>query len=173
MNKNYILPGFVILVSFFYGLPNIIMTNKLGSDYNPLVISGKSPIARDEAFAYAPFVNYILEGKLFLRDAYVVEYANYPTPFLGETVPSLIFAALAKLTGSVEKAFIAADFIFPPIIFLLFYILISFFIKHKIMTLLKNQKLREKLGQNASIVVRNNYTTYHLANRLANFVYCL
>ena len=136
MNKSLkirvIVSFLVILVSFFYGLPNIIMTNKLGPDYNPLVISQKSPIARDEAFAYAPFVNYILEGKLFLRDAYVVEYANYPTPFLGETVPSLIFAALAKLTGSVEKAFIAADFIFPPIIFLLFYILISFFIKHKL-----------------------------------------
>ena len=64
-----ILSVLVILVSFIYGLPNIIMANKLGSDYNPLVISQKSPIARDEAFAYAPEVNYILKGHFFLKDA--------------------------------------------------------------------------------------------------------
>lgn len=122
----------IVLVSFIYGLPNIILFNRLGPDYNPLVISGKSPIARDEAFAYAPFVNYILKGKLFLKDAYVAEYANYPTPYLGETAPSIIFAALAQLTGSIEKSFIAADFIFPPIIFLLLYKLISLFINHKL-----------------------------------------
>ena len=43
-------------------------------------------------------------------------------------------------------------------------------LKHKIKTLLNDQKLRERLGQNASILVRNNYTTYHLAKRLANFI---
>ena len=130
-----ILSVLVILVSFIYGLPNIIMANKLGSDYNPLVISQKSPIARDEAFAYAPFVNYILRGNLFIRDAYVVEYANYPTPYLGETAPSLVFASLAKLSGSVENAFIIGDFIFPPMIFLLLYILAGLFIKHKLFAL--------------------------------------
>ena len=80
MNKllktQLILSSLIILVSFIYGLPNIIMINKLGSDYNPLVISDKSPIARDEAFAYAPFVNYILKGNLFLKEAYVAEYAD-------------------------------------------------------------------------------------------------
>jgi len=130
-----ILSFLVILVSFIYGLPNILMANKLGPDYNPLVISGKSPIARDEAFAYAPFVNYILRGNLFIRDGYVAEYANYPTPYLGETAPSLVFATLAKLSGSVENAFIIGDFIFPPIIFLLLYILAGLFIKHKFFAL--------------------------------------
>lgn len=125
----------IVLVSLIYGLPNIILFKKLGSDYNPLVISGKSPIARDEAFAYAPFVNYILRGNLFLKDAYVVEYSNYPTPYLGETAPSIVFASLAKLSGSVESAFIIGDFIFPPIIFLLLYILASLFIKHKLFAL--------------------------------------
>lgn len=121
----------IVLVSLIYGLPNIILFNKLGSDYNPLVISGQSPIARDEAFAYAPFVNYILNGNFYLKDVYVSEYANSPTPHMGETAPALIFAVLAQLTGSIEKAFTAADFIFPPSIFLLLYLLASFFIKHR------------------------------------------
>src|SRR3990167_2991918 len=43
-------------------------------------------------------------------------------------------------------------------------------LKHKIKTLLSDQKLRERLGQNVSKIVKNNYTTYHLAKRLANFV---
>lgn len=121
----------IVLVSLIYGFPNIILFNKLGSDYNPLVISGQSPIARDEAFAYAPFVNYILNGNFYLRDVYVTEFADFPTPYMGETAPALIFAVLARLTGSIEKAFIAADFIFPPIIFFLFYVLTSFFIKNR------------------------------------------
>jgi len=43
-------------------------------------------------------------------------------------------------------------------------------LKHKIKTLLKDQKIREKLGSSASILVENNYTTFHLAKRLANFI---
>src|SRR3989344_4781098 len=132
MNHKLMLASLIILVSLIYGLPNIILFNKLGPNYNPLVISDKSRIARDEAFAYAPFVNYILKGNFFLKDPYVAEYANYPTPYLGETAPSLVFASLAKLSGSVEKAFIIGDFIFPSIIFLLLYILAGLFIKHKL-----------------------------------------
>lgn len=122
----------IILVSIIYGLPNIVLLSKLGEDYTPLVISGGSPIARDEAFAYAPFVNYILKGHFFLKEAYVLEYANFPTPYIGETVPSLIIAALAKMTGSIERAFIVGDFIFPPIIFILIYSIGRQFIKNKL-----------------------------------------
>lgn len=132
MIRKLIITILIILVSVIYGLPNIILFSKLGEDYNPLMISGKSRIARDEAFAYAPFVNHILKGYLFLKDVYVAEYTNFPTPFLGETAPSIIFAILARFTGSIEKAFIVGDFIFPPIIFLLLYKLSSFFIKHKL-----------------------------------------
>ena len=132
MNNKLVISLLIILVSAIYGLPNIILFNKLGQNYNPLVISGDSRIARDEAFAYAPEVNYILKGHFFLKDAYVAEYSNYPTPFMGESAPSLVFALLAKLTGSVENAFIAADFIFPPIIFVLLYIITNIFIKNKL-----------------------------------------
>ena len=70
----------IILTALIYGLPNIILIRKLGADYNPLVISGNSPIARDEAFAYAQFVAYVNRGNIFLGDTYVKEYQNFPSP---------------------------------------------------------------------------------------------
>lgn len=121
MRQKVLISFFIVLVSLIYGLPNIILTAKLGEDYNPLVITSLSPIARDEAFAYAPFVNHILKGNFFVRDTYVYEYENFPTPYIGETAPALVFAFLSKLTGSIRNAFITADFIFPPIIFLMLY----------------------------------------------------
>lgn len=135
MSHKFILSLIIILVSVIYGLPNIILVYKFGQEYNPLPISGESPIARDEAFAYAPHVPQILKGNFFLKEAYTAEYANFPTPFLGETTPSLIFAILGLVTGSIEKAFVVADFIFPPIIFLLLYKLSTLFIKNKFFAL--------------------------------------
>lgn len=121
----------IITVAVIYGLPNIILNIKLEGDYTPLTITGNSPIARDEAFAYAPFVNYIQTGHFFVRDVYVSEYSNAPTPFIGESLPSAVFAILSALSGSIEKAFIIGDFIFPPIIFFLTFSLASFFLKNK------------------------------------------
>lgn len=129
--KKFILPTLIILTSIIYGLPHILLISKLGNSYTPFTLTG-SPIARDETYAYAPEVNYILKGHLFLKDAYVYEYSNYPTPFMGETAPSLVFALLSKLTGSIENAFIASDYIFPPIIFFLLYIVTNKLIKNRL-----------------------------------------
>ncbi len=122
----------IILTSLIYGLPHILLASRLGANYTPLTVSGQSRIARDEAFAYAPEVNYILKGNLFLKEVYVAEYKNFPTPFMGESAPALVFAILSRLTGSIENAFIAADFIFPSIVFLLLYIVANMFIKNKL-----------------------------------------
>lgn len=126
---------FVLLVSFVYGLPHLLMGFKLGSDYNPLVLSADSPTSSDEAWAYAPLVNHILKGNLHLNEIYVYEYRNSPTPFLGETASALVFALLSKVTGSIPNAFIAGDFIFPPIIFLMFYFFIKSFVKNNVYSL--------------------------------------
>ncbi len=135
MKNKILVPLLIVFISIIYGLPNLILNSKLGSNYTPFTLSGKSPIARDETYAYAPFVNYILQGHLFLKDVYVAEYSKYPTPFMGESVPSIVFALLAKITGSIENAFIVADFIFPPIIFLLLFMLAKFFIKNRLYAL--------------------------------------
>lgn len=130
MKHKIILSAFIIIVSAIYGLPNIILAAKLGKDYQPLVIHKDSPIAKDETYAYAPQVKHILEGNLFMSEVYVSEYQNFPTPFLGESLPAILMAILAKLTGSLSGSFIAADFIFPPIIFLLLFIVTRLFIKN-------------------------------------------
>lgn len=129
MNK-IILSIFIILVSLIYGLPHIILFAKLGNDYQPLVINKESPIARDETYAYAPQVKHILEGNISVGEVYVREYQNLPTPFFGETLPSWLMAVLASITGSIPSAFIVADFIFPPIIFLLLLAIARIFIKN-------------------------------------------
>src|SRR3989344_4807762 len=43
-------------------------------------------------------------------------------------------------------------------------------LKDKIVYLLNNPQVASKLGNKASMLVKNNYTTYHLAKRLANFI---
>ena len=131
LNKIVLLV-FIIIVSLIYGLPNIILKFQLKENYNPLTISATSHVSRDETYAYAPLVKHILEGNFIIKDVYVEEYKDYPTPFVGETVPSLIFAFLSIITGSIENAFIAGDFIFPPIIFLLMYLLVRIFLKNNL-----------------------------------------
>lgn len=118
------------MVSAIYGLPNIILASKIKEDYKPLVVASGSPTARDEAFAYAPFVNFVNRGNLILKDTYSKEYASYSTPFTGETVPAIVFALISQLTGSIDQAFIVGDFIFPAIIFLLCYFLMKLFVKN-------------------------------------------
>lgn len=130
MKHKIVLSAFIILVSVIYGLPNIILTAKLGKDYQPLVITRESPYAKDETYAYAPQVKHILEGNISVGEVYVKEYQNLPTPFFGETLPSWLMAALASVTGSIPSAFIAADFIFPPIVFLLLLAITRIYIKN-------------------------------------------
>lgn len=128
--QNIALYLMIILVSLIYGLPHIILLAKNGNNYNPLVLSSKTRISRDKTYAYAPFVNYILKGNFPLKDVYVEEYKDYPTPFIGETFPAAVYAILSKVTGSVGNAFIAADFIFPPIVFLLLFLISKQYIKN-------------------------------------------
>lgn len=126
-----ILPAITLAVSILYGLPNLILFSKLGNDFTPFTLIG-SPIARDETFAYAPEVNYVYSNKSLLREVYSYEYKDSPTPFLGESAPAALLALLKAFTGSLEGAFIAADFIFPPIIFLAFYFFTKYFIKNNL-----------------------------------------
>lgn len=127
-----IVPILVLLTSIIYGLPHLILANDLGSSYDPISLSVTSPIARDEVFAYAPMVNFILNGNFPVSEIYVKEFEDFPTPFLGETLPATVMAFLARATGSIPNAFLAADFIFPPIVFVLLYLFSSIFLKNKL-----------------------------------------
>ena len=122
----------IVVVSIIYGLPNLILLERLGSSYTPFTLSATSPIARDEAFAYGPETNYVLSEKSFLKEIYTKEYRDLPTPFIGETASAIMLAVLAFISGSVENAFIISDFIFPPIVFLGFFYFTKIFVKNKL-----------------------------------------
>lgn len=126
----------ILLVSLTYGLPHIYSSHKLGNNYFSLLINKSSSTGVDELTLYAPAVKYILQGHIFLRDVYVFEYDGYPTPFIGESIPSIVMAFLSKITGTVDNAFIAADFIYPAIIFVLLYVFSSYFIKNRYFALI-------------------------------------
>lgn len=135
LKKNSLLTLLIILVSLIYGLGHFVAHQSSCDKLDLLCKTQFSRITRDEIFAYAPEVNYILNGNFPIKELYTQEYSNYPSPFLGETAPATLFAIISKLSGSIEKSLVIGDFIFPPIIFLLLYFFIRLFIKNKLFSL--------------------------------------
>lgn len=133
LHKNQgILTFFVILISLIYGLPHLILSSQFGSNYSPLELNEYvSRTTYDEFFYYSPLVNIFNKGNLTLADPYVYEYKNYASPYVGETLSALIILGISKLT-SFSNSFLVSDFIFPPIIFVLFYYLAKFFISNNL-----------------------------------------
>ncbi|MEK7581006.1 MAG: hypothetical protein AAB512_01865 [Patescibacteria group bacterium] len=127
-----LLPFLVILVSVIYGMPNVILYSRFKNEYTPFTLSSTSPIGRDESFAYGPEVNYILSERSLLKEIYIKEYSTMPTPFLGESASAATLSFFAFLTSSVPKAFIIADFIFPPVIFMGLYYFSCKFINNRV-----------------------------------------
>src|SRR3989344_5837490 len=128
--KRIILTLAIVYISIIYGLPHLILSAKFQGQYTPFTLSVHSGVATDETYGYAGFANIVNRGYLILKDRYVYEYSNYPTPLLADNIPSLILGFLAQLSGSVKKAFIISDFIFPPIVFLLVFIFTSYYIRN-------------------------------------------
>lgn len=125
MKSKFIFPIVLIGVSLLFGLPHLLVPVILGGDkYSPLGGgSGSQPaIATEEVYTYASEVQEILEGKFPVRDTQLSEYKQTPSPFSGETFPALFMAVLSKLTGSVERAFMVSDFLFPSISVFLVYL---------------------------------------------------
>jgi len=88
-------------------------------NYSPLVFNqATSNVTFDEAIFYAPKAREIIDGHWKLSDPFIWEYKKTPSPFVGETLPAIIMAGLAKLSGGVAEGFILADFIWPPLVFL-------------------------------------------------------
>lgn len=76
----------------------------------------------DEAVFYGPRANAAYQGPLVVGDISVAEYRTAPTPF--SLVNPAVLGVLGRLLGSVRRAFIVSDFIFPAAIFLLVYFIL-------------------------------------------------
>lgn len=108
-----------------FGLPHLVGFFRYGQQYRYLGVEKTDAVAMEETYTYAPRVREIMDkNQIFVRDPYVFENKNKPSPFLGETFPAYLIAFLAKIFDSVENAFIAADFLFPALIFLVIFMFI-------------------------------------------------
>ncbi len=127
-----------VAIGLVVGLPHILIPGIIApGKYDPLQLnsdSGGSSITMEEVYTYVPEVREILEGKFWVTDTQVAEYNGQPTPFVGETGLAWIMAGLAKLTGSIQNAFMVADFIFPAVTFLLVYAIVWLFTKSQVIS---------------------------------------
>ena len=118
-------------VSLVFGGVHIFLSLKIGNSYSPILLNSFIPsITSDETVAYAPKVREVFDGNLLLTDVYLKEHKTLPSPLIGENLPALIMGLLARISGSIPNAFIAADFIFPSISFIILSLLIFSFSKN-------------------------------------------
>jgi hypothetical protein len=111
-----------LIVSISFGLPHILIPIlQKGDSYTPLVVKNVSGLTWDETYLYAAKIKKVYDGNLICGDTDLVEYKNKLTPF--PILPSIVLGLLSHITGSVERTFILGDFLFPTIIFFMFYLL--------------------------------------------------
>ena len=112
------------MVSLMFGIPHLLIPALLGEGrvYTPFAVSGVSALTYDETSSYAAYVNYTLHHLAPPYDTDVFENENVPVPTT--MAPYAILAAAAALVGGVDRAFMLADFIVPPLALLILYALL-------------------------------------------------
>ena len=122
LDKKFIFAALAsaLAVSLIYGLPHFLIKNQLagqGKIYSPITVFSDG----DEAQIYAPFIKEAEEGKIFLGDPALKEHdKNFSLmPLSGP----LFLGLSARLVG-MGNIWILSDFLFPALIFLIFFILI-------------------------------------------------
>ncbi len=112
-----------LIIGFIHGVHNILIPRQLkriepDKIYYPMTFESNY----DVATFYAPRARAVMRGQINSGDIHLAEYPRAPSsvPFL----PSLILGGTAKLLGSLERAIIVTDFLFPAITFILAYLLI-------------------------------------------------
>jgi len=112
--------AFAVLIAFLFGLPHLLIPPQLhGRPYCPLVVDHASPLTKDET-SYAKYVQRAAQGHWCPGDTQAREYQQDPA-----VLPPLPFALLglvARLIG-VPRALILADFVLPPLLGLLVWLL--------------------------------------------------
>ena len=107
-----------ILVGFVYGSHHFFIPYFLGSqEYYP--VTGASQV--DMGLYYGPRARAVYEGQWFAGDISVIE--NKESPSMLPLLNPLILGGLGRIAGSLERAFILSDFLFPALIFLAVYAL--------------------------------------------------
>jgi len=108
-----------LLVGIVYGSHHFFILRELGAqrgDYRPLTFASHA-----DASVYGIRANAVYYGQLLAGDISMPEQAGNPAtlPLLNP----LLMGGLGRLLGSLDRALILSDFIFPPLIFILLYFL--------------------------------------------------
>jgi hypothetical protein len=113
-----------LVVSVLFGLPHLVIPALLGDNrvYTPFAVSGVSALTYDETSSYAAYVNYTLRHAAPPYDTDVFEDENVPVPTT--LAPYVMLAGAAAVLGGVDRAFIYADFILPPLALLIVFALL-------------------------------------------------
>ncbi len=120
-----------IAVSAVYGMHHLVLLRAAqtrGLHYHPIIVN------EDEALFTGAKAHAAQMGEIIVSDFNTVEHKDtrlYVLPFLSP----LIMGSIARVTDSIERAFIVGDFLFPPIIFLLFYALIFLLSRRRLLSL--------------------------------------
>ena len=106
-------------LSLVFGLPHLLIPAILGEGrvYTPFVVSGVSALTYDETSSYAAYVNYTLRHAAPPYDTDVFENEHVPVPIT--MAPYAILAGAAAVLGGVDRAFVLADFVIPPLALLI------------------------------------------------------
>ena len=108
------LPILVITVSLVYGSWHIFNAGFLAGKYYPVTGEGDTMFYGQRA--RAAYSGDWLAGDIAL-------WENQKSPVFLPILNPIIMGALGKIMGSLEKGFVASDFIFPPLIFAALYFL--------------------------------------------------
>lgn len=119
-----------LLISFIFGLPHLVTPFFLGNfkNYHPLAVNQVPIVTFEESYVYAAQAREVCDGHPLSADAHLAEYKNLPslTP-----LPLLFAGSLGCLIGSISAVFVISDFLFPPLIFLIVYLLLHSFTSNR------------------------------------------
>lgn len=111
-----------ILIGFIYGSHHFLVPHFLDSDtesYYPLTFDSAY---HDEVISYGARANAFYQKDFIVGDIRLFEYKDGPSwmPLLNPA----IMGGIGHLFGSLKNGFIASDFVFPPLIFIVVYFLL-------------------------------------------------
>ncbi len=125
----------LVLLAVLCSLPDWVGILKNNGDYTPFAVSPfVSALTFDETHAYAPPARrFMLTGTISAEtDNFEHRGLSAAIPF----IPPVILGAMGRLLGSLERAFIAADCIFPAALFLLLYLIAGTVVQQRDLRLL-------------------------------------
>jgi len=102
-----------VVLTVLFGWTHIAGLVRWGGAYTPFGVVGASAIVFDETVAYAAPVKESLEGRLLSGNPHGNSYKEPNGSAVGRALPTVLLSLLARVTGGVAHAFIAADLVFP------------------------------------------------------------